>query len=327
MVLRLIRLPKRNSLLILGPRGSGKSHLIRTLFGSGRRTLWIDLLRPEEEEDYLRDPALLRQRIQSRSIARVVIDEVQKVPKLLDVAHEMIESSRIQFIMSGSSARKLKRGSANLLAGRALSYRLDPFTHRELGDRFDLEEALEFGLLPKIYFPFGPESTKPWTRAEKTAFLQTYSRTYVREEIQIEQHVRNILPFRGFLQVAAQMNGKLIDYSKIAEDVGVDHKTVAEYFNILEDTLLGFRLHPYHRSIRKRQGRKPKFYFFDPGVKRALDLTLSVNLLPQTGAYGEAFEHFILLEIRKLAEIENPDIGISFFRTRDGTQEIDLILE
>jgi predicted AAA+ superfamily ATPase len=327
MVQRLLKLNSRNSALLLGARGTGKSTLIRDALGGKKGVLWIDLLQPEQEEEYGREPGRLREQVTAEAPSLVVIDEVQKVPSLLDVAHELIESRGTRFILTGSSARKLKRGAANLLAGRAFSYRLDPLTHLELGDAFDLRKCLEFGLLPKVHFPDARRPKLRWTAEEKTLYLQTYARTYLKEEIQLEQHVRKIEPFRNFLEIAAQMNGKIIEHAKIARDVDVDDKTVAEYFQILEDTLIGFLLHPYHRSIRKRQGQKPKFYLFDPGVKRALDRTLGVPLLPQTSAFGEAFEHFVVLEAHKLAQVVDPDIRLSFFRTTDGAQEIDLIVE
>jgi predicted AAA+ superfamily ATPase len=327
MVRRLLRLPKRNSILLLGPRGTGKSTLIRESISESKGLLWIDLLKPEEEELYSRSPGKLREVIEGEKASVVVIDEVQKVPKLLDIAHELIEARGVRFILTGSSARKLKRESANLLAGRAFSYRLDPLTHLELKKRFNLNEALSYGLLPKIYFPEMSRPKVTWSPEEKTTYLQTYARTYLREEIQLEQVVRKVEPFRNFLEIAAQMNGKVIEYSNIARDVGVDEKTVAQYFEILEDTLVGFYLSPYHRSVRKRQGNRPKFYLFDPGVKRALDRTLTVPLLPQTAAFGDAFEHFIILEMHKIAQSINPDIRFSFFRTTDGSQEIDLIIE
>lgn len=332
MVQRLLQLNLRNSSLLLGPRGTGKSTLIRAQVDrlptkKRQKLIWIDLLRPEDEERYSRFPEDLREQILASSPELVVVDEVQKAPKLLDIAQEMIESRGTVFVFSGSSARKLKRGSANLLAGRALSYRLDALTHFELGDEFDLGRALEFGMLPKVYFPYSAKPEMRWSREEIIDYLRTYARTYLKEEIQVEQLVRKIDPFRDFLEVAAQMNGKIIEYSQISKDIGVDDKTVAQYYQILEDTLTGFKLEPFHRSLRKRQGQRPKFYLFDPGVKRALDRTLTVSLVPSTSAYGDAFEHFVILEIRKVVETLNPDIRMSFFRTFDGQSEIDLIVE
>ncbi|MBI2645785.1 MAG: DUF4143 domain-containing protein [Deltaproteobacteria bacterium] len=240
--------------------------------------------------------------------------------------HGLIESTKTQFIMTGSSARKLKRGAGNLLAGRAFVYELDPFTSDELGTFFNLRHALEFGLLPKLYQPSILDPSSTWDDEQKKLYLKAYARTYLKEEIQLEQEVRKIDAFRNFLEIAAQMNGNILNYSKISSDVGIDDKTVFSYFKILEDTLIGFFLDSYHGSVRKRQREAPKFYFFDPGIKRALDQTLDVSLLPQTEAFGRAFEHFILLEIVKKTKIHGKDFRFSYLRTKDGA-EIDLLIE
>ena len=328
MIQRWLDLKKtKRSVFLFGPRGVGKSTLIQGSYPDHPKTLRINLLVPEDEDRFSRNPSLLKELILEKKPNLVVIDEVQKTPKLLDVVHDVIESNRVRFILTGSSARKLKHGSANLLAGRASSYHLDALSSFELAKRFDLQESLEMGCLPYLYFPDKGLKAKKLSRADKIDFLQAYARTYLKEEIQLEQIVRKIDPFRHFLEVSAQMNGKIIEYATIARDVHVDEKTVAEYFSILEDTLVGFLLYPFHRSIRKKQGSRPKFYWFDPGVKRALDRTLEVPLKPQTGAYGEAFEHFVILEIKKIANLISPDIRLSFMRTQDGTQEIDLIVE
>lgn len=328
MVERLLSLRKtKRSVFLLGPRGTGKSTLVQNEFSKNSRTLWINLLTHIDEERYSKNPDLLKEVISETKSKLVIIDEIQKVPKLLDIVHELIESKGIRFILTGSSARKLKRGAANLLAGRASSYHLDALTSLELKNSFKLQDALELGLLPYLYFPNKNNPKKKISKTDKLDYLQSYVRTYLKEEIQLEQIIRKIVPFRLFLEVAAQMNGKIIEFSKIAKDVHVDEKTVAEYFSILNDTLVGFYLYPYHRSIRKKQGTKPKFFWFDPGVKRALEQTIEIPLKPQTSAYGEAFEHFVILEIKKIANILSQDIRLSFFRTSDGLQEIDLIVE
>ena len=169
-----------------------------------------------------------------------------------------------------------------------------------------LDDALRWGTLPKI-FAFGSDK-------DKEEYLRSYTSTYLKEEIWEEQVVRKLQPFRRFLEVAAQCNGKIINYANIARDVGVDEKTIKEYFSILEDTMIGFFLEPFHNSFRKRLVEKPKFYFFDPGVVRALSRSLSL-LTPKTPAYGEAFEHFILLEFIRLASYFQPDYRFSFIRT------------
>jgi predicted AAA+ superfamily ATPase len=318
MVGRIQELSKINSFFLFGARGTGKTTLLKHLY-SGTGALWIDLLKEADEERYGRRPDELSLILASQSFQRVIIDEIQKAPKLLDIVHlEMERDKKTQFILTGSSARKLKRGAANLLAGRAFTYHLFPFTGLELGDRFQLQEALEFGSLPKVY-----EYAKG---DDKNEFLRAYVKTYLKEEIQVEQLVRRLNPFRDFLEIAAQSNGQMISYSKIGRDVGVDDKTVHTYFSILEDTLVGFFLPAYGRSVRKQQREAPKFYFFDTGVVRALSGTLRVELVPKTYAFGKAFEHWVIAECHRMNEYKKCDFRFSYLRTKDDV-EIDLIIK
>lgn len=259
---------------------------------------------------------MVLEHLEKKELEWVFIDEVQKVPRLLDVVHHLIESLHLKFILTGSSARKLKRGAANLLAGRAFVYALHPLGSFELGKRFDLSQALHWGTLPKL--------SEIENSQDKSLFLRSYALTYLKEEIQLEQLVRRLTPFRSFLEVAAQSNGAPLNYSAIARDVGTDHKTLQSYFQILEDTHLGFFLSGYSRSVRKAQRTHPKFYFFDVGVKRVLAGVLDVPLSPRTSAYGEAFEHWVILEIFRLNDLLMKDFRLSYFRTRD--VEVDLIL-
>ena len=317
MVDRIAGLSPSRSFFLLGPRGAGKSTLIKQRYSGD--SLYIDFLDLQTEDRYRLDPGELKKELAGQpQLKRVIIDEVQKLPRILDVVHQILEERKIQFILSGSSARKLKRGGANLLAGRAFFFHLYPFTSAELGCRFNLEEALRRGLLPHLL------SLK--NDGEKEEYLKAYTLTYLKEEIQMEQAVRKLRPFRKFLEVAAQMNGKIVNYSKTARDIGVDVTTAQNYFSILEDTLTGFFLNSYHRSVRKSQRLAPKFYLFDTGVCRTLRGILSLPLLPQTYDYGEAFEHFIILEIIKLAEYKRKSWKFFYLRTKDGA-EIDLIIE
>jgi len=320
MLSRLLKLPKKQHLLIFGARGTGKSTLLKNMF-QPKEVLWLNLLNLRIEAELARDPEMLAAMVEGTTATQkyIIIDEIQKLPKLLDVVHRLIEEvPRKYFILTGSSARKLKQGSANLLAGRALMYELFPFSFMEIGEKFDLDDALATGLLPKVYLQ------KSATLRHK--ILQTYTLTYLKEEIWAEQLVKNLDPFRKFLEVAAQMNGKIINYAAIAKDVGVTEKTVAQYFSILEDTLLGFLLEPYHTSLRKQLSQKPKFYYFDVGVTRALARVLRLPLQPSTSAYGEAFEHFIIVECIKLANYRQNEYKFSYLRTKDDI-EIDLIVE
>ncbi len=317
MVNRLVKLPENQSFFLFGPRGSGKTSLLKARF-EGKNVLFLDLLNPRIEDQFRMNPESLIAQISAQKPDWVVIDEVQKLPRILDLVHLLIEEKKQKFALTGSSARKLKRGSANLLAGRAFMNHLFPFSALELGKQFSLEQALSFGLLPKVQYL---ENTQ-----DKIDFLESYALTYLKEEIQAEQVIRRIDPFRQFLQVAAQMNGKIINYRKIARDVGVDSTTVQNYFSILEDTLIGFYLPSYSKSIRKRQREAPKFYLFDPGIVRALSKNLDVKLKPGNYAYGDAFEHFVILEIFKLISYCKKRWDISYLRTKDDA-EIDLIIE
>jgi uncharacterized protein len=320
MVERLINPLKTNSFFLFGARGTGKSTFLRNRFPHDETVLWIDLLNPEEEDRYARNPLELAANLDAApgKTKWVVLDEIQKVPKLLDVVHSRIESSKTRFAMTGSSARKLKHEGTNLLAGRAFVYNLFPLTHRELGENFRLDSALMYGTLPGLL--------KFNTDEEKMSFLRAYALTYLKEEIWGEHIVRKLDPFRKFIEIAAQCNGEIINFTNIARDVGADIKTVQSYFVILEDTLLGFMLEPYHRSVRKRQRQAPKFYLFDTGVRRALDRTLTIELKPGTYAYGKAFEHLVIAEAIRLNEYRQKDFRFSYLRTKDDA-EIDLVVE
>ncbi len=307
------------SFFLFGPRGTGKTTFLHGFFRD-KKHRWIDLLDTEQEERYALDRGLLyRELIVLKSQAEwVVIDEIQKIPSLLDTVHRLIEETSLKFALTGSSARKLKRGSANLLAGRAFMNHLFALTHVELRDAFSLSGALAWGTLPGI-MKFKNDS-------DKKDFLKAYALTYLKEEVWAEHIIRELDPFRRFLPVAAQANGTILNYSKIARDVGVDYKTVQSYFGILEDTLLGIFIEPYHRSIRKQQHQSPKFYFFDSGVKRALENTLDIPLRPKTYYFGNAFEHWLITEIVRLNQYLKKDYRLYYLRTKDQA-EIDLIVE
>jgi len=317
MIQRLFK-PPHHSFFLFGPRGTGKSTLLKSALTGDVMTL--DLLDPAQEDLYARSPQTLKENWSALKTkpSWILIDEVQKVPRLLNVVHKMIEENGVLFALTGSSPRKLKRGAANLLAGRAFVYSLFPLTSVELGDGFQLNEALTWGTLPKILHLTSNE--------DKKEFLRAYALVYLKEEVVAEQLVRNLAPFRHFLEVAAQCNGQVINFTKIAMDVGADVKTVQAYFRILEDTLLGLRLPAFHLSVRKRQRTHPKFYFFDPGVKRALEHALDQELYPKTYAYGFAFEHFVVVELYRLAEYRRCDWSFSYFQTTDGG-EIDLVID
>lgn len=318
---RILTLPLEYSILLFGARGVGKSTLLEVQFNEVN-SVYINLLDLHEEERFLRDPHALIAIVEAlpENITHVIIDEVQKIPRLLDVIHLLIESKKSTkcFVLTGSSARKLRSGGSNLLAGRAFVYNLFPFSILELPDGLMLVEFLSWGMLPRVF-------SLP-TAETKEKYLQTYAQVYLKEEIWSEQIIRKLDPFRRFLEVAAQANGKIINYANIARDVGVDDKSVKNYFSILEDTLLGFMLEPYHHSFRKRLKSSPKFYFMDVGVARALARTLTVKPVKSTSYYGDLFEQFIIVECIKLASYYKSEYRFSFLNT-GADVEVDLIVE
>lgn len=316
---RLLSLDKTYAVLLFGARGTGKSTLLHALFPKAQ-TAWINLLDPEEEALYSARPNTLTALVEGLpvDILFVVIDEIQKIPKLLDLVHHLIESTDKIFILTGSSARKLKHGGANLLAGRAFVENLYPFSFLELQQDFNLLQALQFGMLPKIW--------ELQNDTSKSKFLQTYAHVYIKEEVWGEQLVRKIDPFRKFLEVAAQCDGKEVNFQNISRDTGVDPKTIQNYYTILEDTLLGFYLEAHQNSFRKRLAKTPKFFFFDVGVSRGLSRMLDVFPSAKTSYYGELFERFVIIECYKLAHYFYPNYRLCYLKTHEG-KEIDLVVD
>lgn len=317
-----MNIPKTDSFFLFGARGVGKSTLVRSRFPDA---LVIDLLNPTTEREFQLNLGQLTSQLNALKMLNtlpktVVIDEIQKAPRLLDEVHAAIEnpSLPVRFVLTGSSARKLKAGGANLLAGRAVVRSLFPFVAKELGPQFELQKALAWGTLPLIWFA---ESD-----AQRHDRLEAYALTYLREEVWGEQLVRKLEPFRRFLEVSAQSNGKVVNLASVARDVGADPKTVQSYFEILEDTLLGFHVDAFRSSVRKRLRQAPKFYFFDLGVARALSRQLRVNLEESTSAFGDAFECFFVNELHRRNQYEQLDYRLSHFRTPAGV-EVDLVVD
>lgn len=314
---RICKAPKTNSFFLFGARGTGKTTWVQSVF-SNEQTLYVNLLLPRVEQQLSLRPDDLIGMVESKSPEWVIIDEVQKIPKILDVVHHLIESRKTKFVLTGSSARKLKGAGVNLLAGRAFLREMFPLTFQEIGkDVFDLSNALHFGTLPKI---FGFDSQQ-----DKCEFLESYAHLFLREEIAAEQVVRKIDPFRKFLEVAAQANARIVSHASIARACGVDPKTVQTYFQILEDTHLGFILEPWIGSVRERVMRHPKFYFFDLGVTRALARQLETRLNPSTSLYGDLFEQWMVLEVIRWARYSQRNIQIFYYQPHGG-KEIDLVV-
>jgi uncharacterized protein len=313
---RLLRLPARRSALLLGPRQTGKTTLVAAQLPA--RSWTLDLLRHDEFLRYSKDPSAFRQTVTERvrrGTKVVFVDEVQKVPALLDEVHGLIEDLGVRFVLSGSSARKLRRGGANLLAGRADSLRLHPLVVEEHGEHFDLNRALRLGALPAVVA--APD-------AEAEALLRAYAETYLREEVQAESLVRNLGGFARFLDVAAAQCGELLNAAAVGRDASLSARTVQEYFQILEDTLLGFRLEPWRKSVRKRLVAHPRFYLFDTGITNALNQRLTGT--PDPAARGRLFEQWLVLECRRVIDYATSEARLYYWRTNHGA-EVDLLVE
>jgi predicted AAA+ superfamily ATPase len=323
---RLVKLLTQNSFFLFGARATGKSRLLRSTVPP-ENSIWVDFLDDQEFIAFSKNPRLLKERIDSFLHSQkqlpewIVLDEIQRVPKLLNEVHRLLEaqeySGRLKFALTGSSARKLKRRGANMLGGRALVNRLFPLTFLELGSDFSLERVLNWGSLPAVCTAENDQL--------RDGMLRSYVSTYISGEIREEQIVRQIDPFLRFLEVAAQSNSEPINNSEIARDCQTEPKTVARYFQILEDTLLGFFLPSFDLSVRKQQRKAAKFYFFDLGVLKALRGTLTIPITPSTYGYGKTFESLIVNEIYRLNSYRNADYKLSHLRTKGGA-EIDLIV-
>ncbi|MFY9340860.1 MAG: AAA family ATPase [Planctomycetota bacterium] len=301
-----IDLPPGRSAFLWGPRKVGKTHWLRHQFAP-KPSSYIDLLETDTLADYASRPALLRERWRG---GLTIIDEIQKVPALLDEVHGLIEHQRATFLLTGSSARKLRRGHANLLGGRAWRYEMGPLSAREVKG-FDLEHAFRAGLIPMHLL-----STEP------ARDLRAYVADYLREEIAAEAAVQNMPAFTDFLRVAALTSSELLNYENVARECGVSAKVVRGYFQILEDTLLGWRLPPWTRSRDRRMILTEKFYLFDVGVTNHL-----ARRSPVAGNtdFGKSFEHWVLMELTNYRRYRAPDLEIAFWRTSSG-QEVDFVL-
>jgi predicted AAA+ superfamily ATPase len=269
--------PPRGSFFLFGPRGVGKSTWLRGIFPEA---YWVDLLDEALYQSYLADIGAFAGELRSLSPGSlVVVDEVQRLPMLLNEVHRHIEDRRLRFVLCGSSARKLKTAGTNLLAGRAVRRHLHPFVPEELGKDFDLDLALQYGTLPVI-----------WTAPDRGEALAAYAQLYLKEEVQAEALVRNLPGFARFLPVAALFHAEVVNVSGIARDAGAARTTVAGYLEILEDTLLAFRLPAFEAKLRVRERRHPKLYWADPGLPRAMKRQLGS---PGAEERGHLFEGWV----------------------------------
>lgn len=303
----------KSSIFLFGPRMTGKSYLLERLPAALR----IDLLDVDTEVELRANPRFFwEQLLAVERGSRVTIDEIQKIPQLLSYVHKAIENLGLTFVLSGSSARKLKRSSADMLAGRALDLRLFPLTLHEIDGRLLLEKILTFGSLPKIASLVFEQN-----ELEAKRILRTYYSVYIKEEIQAEALTRNLAAFQRFLPVAAQANAQMIEYQNISRECAVPASTVKEYFQILEDTLIGFFLWPWDRSERKKA--RPKFYFFDNGVLRSIQRRIGET--PTRDELGFLFETWFINEARRILHYQESDLQLALWR--DGHHEIDLVIE
>jgi len=312
--IQYLNLSFQNTCFLWGARQTGKSTLLKMLFPQAIR---YDLLLSTEYQRLLREPNVIREQCLAAGLDAnsqrdpIIIDEIQKMPSLLDEVHWLMENKGLRFVLCGSSARKLKRGHANLLDGRAIRYELYPLVFPEIPG-FSLIKALNSGLIPRHY-----DSAKP------KRLIQSYVGDYLKEEIAAEALTRNIPSFSRFLEVAALSNGEIVNYTNIARECGVTSPTVKEYFQILEDTLIGRQLPAFQKRKKRRLVTSPKFYFFD--LSPVIHLSRRGQVVPGSELFGRAFEHYIWMEIIAHSSYSELFYPISYWRTASGS-EVDFVL-
>ena len=303
---------RHGSVFLFGARQTGKTTLLLSLFPDSR---FYDMLENDTYERLRRNPSLLRQELQDCEPGEIVIiDEIQLIPELLNEVHWLITRKDIHFILSGSSARKLKRKGVNTLGGRAVKNVLYPLVSAEIPE-FDLVKAVNRGMLPTHYL--APDNRQLQKR------LQAYISVYLKEEIAAEALVRRLPAFTRFMEVAALTNGEMVNYRNIAQDCGVDAKTVKEYFNILEQTLVGYTVPAFSRTVKRRINQAPRFYYFDVALPNYL--LHRNNMLPGSEDFGHAFEHLLMQEIIAYLGYHDIENALSYWHTYTG-HEVDAVL-
>lgn len=297
------------SFFLFGPRGVGKTSWIKENYPDA---LYFDLLSDDIYREFLGRPSRLGEKISETYTGWIVIDEIQKVPALLNEVHRLIENRKLKFILTGSSARSLRRKGVNLLAGRAFTYHMHPLTAIELQDRFDLEKSLQYGHLPTAYTSKYPEK-----------YLQSYIKTYLREEVLQESLTRNLFLFAKFLEVASFSQGQILSYSEIGREIGSTRHTVSNFFDILEDMLIGFRLPVFSKRAKRAVITHPKFYYFDVGVYRTIKPRGPLDTAAEGD--GSALETLFLQEAKAHNDYFNLEYDFYYWRTQN-QKEIDFIL-
>jgi len=309
MYSRLIHPPEGKSFFLFGPRGTGKTTWVKTAFP---KAVYVDLLEAELFNNLLANPQRMENLIPEGFKDWIIIDEVQRVPELLNEVHRLIEKYKYKFILTGSSARKIKRKGQNLLAGRALTYYMHPLTVSELGKDFNLVHSLKYGQLPSVYIEKDPK-----------AYLESYVKTYLEEEIQQEGLTRNLARFARFLEAASFSQGSILNISSVARDCSVERKVVENYFSILEDLLMAYRVPVFTKKAKRRMISHPKFYFFDVGVYRTLRPAGPLDMPEEIE--GTSLETLLFQELNAA----NTDYGLGYkiyyWRTA-GNAEVDFVL-
>ena len=319
-VLEIEKLLSERSLFLLGPRQTGKTSYIKEQLHPAP-ALFYNLLDKKLLLRLLADPTILRQEVEARKLKNCVIcvDEIQKCPELLDEIHLLIEERQIRFLLTGSSARKLKKAGTNLLGGRGRKRIMHSFSYSELKEEtltletFTLEKVMYRGMLPPHYLSSNPDED-----------LDAYTNLYLTEEIAAEGLTRNLPKFARFLQTMATVNTRIINYTNIGNDIQIPRQTVKLWFQVIEDTLLGFELEPYTATVKRKAIETAKFYFFDMGVVRILRRLPAIT--PGSADYGEFFEHFICLELKTWIDYRKPRTLFNYWRSTSGF-EVDFLLD
>ena len=314
MIERLLKMEdaRDESVFLFGARQTGKTTLLMRLFPDSR---FYDLLETDTYERLRRNPSLLRQELtQATDRDIVVIDEIQLIPELLNEVHWLIARQHVHFILSGSSARKLRRRGINTLGGRAVRNTLYPLVSAEIAD-FDVVRAVNHGMIPSHYL------ASPGRQLQKR--LQAYVSVYLKEEVMAEALVRRLSSFNHFMEVAAMTNGEMVNYKNIAQDCGIDAKTVKEYFTILQETLIGYIVPAYQRTVKRRLNQAPRFYYFDVSLPNYL--LHRHDMQPGTDDFGHAFEHLIVQELIAYLGYHDIENALSYWHTYTG-YEVDVVL-
>lgn len=305
----MMQFPEKKSFFLFGPRGTGKTTLVKKSFPKG---IYLDLLEASLFNDLLANPQRLENLIPRNFMDWIIIDEVQRIPDLLNEIHRLIEKYKYKFVLTGSNARKIRKKGPNLLAGRALTLALYPLTAQELGKDFSLEKSLKYGMLPSVH-----------TEKEPKKYLESYVKTYLEQEIKYEGLTRNLSAFSRFLEAASFSQGSVLNMSEVARESSVDRKVVENYFNILEDLLISYRVPVFTKRAKRRMLSHPKFYFFDGGVYRTIRPMGPLDMPEE--AEGITLETLFLQEFMALNHYLNTGYSIFYWRTSNN-MEVDFIL-